>query len=417
MPDQDPGLILSDDEHLGDELILFGGSDGVTHLIDIDGAERHRWTSLGFPSRLLPPDRRRGDGVLLTQHGGDHRPDGAAFNNIFSIRGIAISDWAGTPIWMWSDPDGRLRPHHDWFVADDGDLVLLAAHDRVVPGFGPAAVAEPVIVRLDERGQVRWQWQAGDHIDELGLEPRGRAMLVDGAGISGGTQPGGTGFLGLNSIAAVGENRWFRGGDARFHPDNIIVTSREANAVFIVDHDSGAIVWVLAPTDPPDGATSPLHRLTASELPRRVDQLSAPQAAHLIPEGLPGAGNLLLLDTQAPAGLPPVSTGFIDGSRVLEIDPQRHEIRWQYTADLSGRPLWAFRTSVGGDASRLANGNTLITECVTGRIFQVTTSGAIVWEYRSPYSGRGYYGSRRQVTSNQVPRVQVVPRAWALEVL
>jgi hypothetical protein len=34
---------------------------------------------------------------------------------------------------------------------------------------------------------------------------------------------------------------------------------------------------------------------------------------------------------------------------------------------------------------RLPNGNTLITEGMHGRIFQVTPSGRVVWEYLTPY--------------------------------
>jgi hypothetical protein len=36
-------------------------------------------------------------------------------------------------------------------------------------------------------------------------------------------------------------------------------------------------------------------------------------------------------------------------------------------------------------AQRLPNGNTLITEGMHGRIFQVTPSGEVVWEYLTPY--------------------------------
>ena len=37
-------------------------------------------------------------------------------------------------------------------------------------------------------------------------------------------------------------------------------------------------------------------------------------------------------------------------------------------------------------AQRLPNGNTMIDEGATGRVFEVTPRGEIVWEYRSPYS-------------------------------
>jgi hypothetical protein len=30
------------------------------------------------------------------------------------------------------------------------------------------------------------------------------------------------------------------------------------------------------------------------------------------------------------------------GSRVLEIDPEKKEIVWQYTGESSGRPAWTF---------------------------------------------------------------------------
>ena len=38
-------------------------------------------------------------------------------------------------------------------------------------------------------------------------------------------------------------------------------------------------------------------------------------------------------------------------------------------------------------AHRMANGNTFICSGATGRIFEVTRAGAIVWEYRSPFVG------------------------------
>jgi len=41
-------------------------------------------------------------------------------------------------------------------------------------------------------------------------------------------------------------------------------------------------------------------------------------------------------------------------------------------------------------ANRLANGNTLITSGPQGRLFEVKTSGDIVWEYWSPYVGDVY---------------------------
>jgi hypothetical protein len=61
----------------------------------------------------------------------------------------------------------------------------------------------------------------------------------------------------------------------------------------------------------------------------------------------------------------------ISGSRVLEIDPQKNEIVWQYSAANSKQPGWAFYSSFISSARRLPNGNTLIDEGMNGRFFQV----------------------------------------------
>ena len=44
-------------------------------------------------------------------------------------------------------------------------------------------------------------------------------------------------------------------------------------------------------------------------------------------------------------------------------------------------------------ARRLPNGNTLITEGNSGRIFQVTSEGEVVWEYVNPHVGPEPMGS------------------------
>ena len=38
-----------------------------------------------------------------------------------------------------------------------------------------------------------------------------------------------------------------------------------------------------------------------------------------------------------------------------------------------------------GGAQRLQNGNTLITEAVFGRMFEVTQGGEVCWEYTNPH--------------------------------
>jgi len=68
-------------------------------------------------------------------------------------------------------------------------------------------------------------------------------------------------------------------------------------------------------------------------------------------------------------------------SRVLEVDPATNEIAWQYKAPT----VLAFYSFMVSGAERLAGGNTFITEGATGRLFEITPEGEVVWEYVSPF--------------------------------
>ena len=68
-------------------------------------------------------------------------------------------------------------------------------------------------------------------------------------------------------------------------------------------------------------------------------------------------------------------------SRAIEMDPTTGEIVWQYKAPQS----WTFFSPVVSSVQRLTNGNTLICEGLTGRVFEITQEGNLAWEYISPY--------------------------------
>ena len=68
-------------------------------------------------------------------------------------------------------------------------------------------------------------------------------------------------------------------------------------------------------------------------------------------------------------------------SKVVEVDPLTQEIAWSYR----GNKANGFYSAGLGTNQRLANGNTLITESMGGRAFEVTREGEIVWEFVSPH--------------------------------
>jgi hypothetical protein len=69
------------------------------------------------------------------------------------------------------------------------------------------------------------------------------------------------------------------------------------------------------------------------------------------------------------------------GSRVIEIDPKADEISWSY----QGKPMQQFFSGHISGAERLPSGSTLVCEGTSGRIFEVTRSQEVVWEWINPF--------------------------------
>ncbi|MDT4292077.1 arylsulfotransferase family protein [Methylomonas sp. MO1] len=386
--------------------VLFSGGDNIAHLIDLNGNSVHEWPDAASHSTLINPAVNGGKlgHIFVTQEttegkGTDLVP-GQVSKKI--TKTIAELDWDGKTVWRFGDkaPGGAAQQHHDWARLPNGNTVVLANLVHPVKGFKQPQVLDDVIYEVNPAGEVVWKWIASEHLQEFGFTPA-ELKLVRSAEIAD--------YLHVNNLKVVGPNRWYAAGDQRFHPDNLLIDARNANFIIIIDRKTGKVVWNLGPHYP----AASIEEQLARKVPRPVDQISAQHDAHIIPEGLPGAGNLLVFDNQGIAGYPPAPVPRTGGSRVLEIDPIKKEIVWQYTGESSGGPSWSFRSTHISAARRLPNGNTFIDEGQSGRLFQVTSDGDIVWEYINPYFRTGKDAvTGRATANNSVYRGQPVPYDW-----
>jgi len=129
-------------------------------------------------------------------------------------------------------------------------------------------------------------------------------------------------------------------------------------------------------------------------------QLYAQHDARWIPDGLPGAGHLLVFNN---------GTGRSGGdySSIAEIAPPR-DSSGHYALNAGeafgpAKPSWEyvaedreefFSSHISG-AERLPNGNTLVCSGEQGRMFEVDAAGRTVWDYVNPYQEslrRGFGG-------------------------
>jgi hypothetical protein len=403
------GVTLYDPARAYNSYFCFSSLDGATHLIDMDGNEVHRWNHVGNPGNVIDPGLVAGArGHVLLQLESVDDPRGG----IFRDKTVAELDWDGKPVWEWGEqaPGGAARQNHDWARLANGDALLLVAVPRAVPGLGPKVLGDQAIYEVTPAGKIVWSWVAGDHLPEFGFSPAGMRYLRERVRRN---PPEPYGYLEINDMQVLGPNKWFDAGDARFNPENIMIDARKGNVVLIISRETGKVVWRLGPVFP--GAEfSPDQRIEDRTIPRPVDQISGQHDAHLIPRGLPGAGNLLLFDDEGGAGFPPAALGIYAGSRILEIDPVKKQIVWQYTGEDSGRPVWSFFSSFVSSAQRLPNGNTLIDEGMNGRLFQITPAGEIVWEYVTPFVGHSIVNGKPS-TNSLTYRAQAVPYNWVPE--
>jgi hypothetical protein len=375
-------------------------------VIDMNGSIVKRWdgfnNSAGGPARVLP-------GGIVVAASGARPPHQESLE-------LIQRDFAGNVVWRFSRNEQittregmtiwSARQHHDWqreslpagyyspesTPAIEGSSTLILVHtNRTQNKVADVVLEDDRLIEVSWNGEVLWEWVASDHIDELGFAADARKVIRAAAAFN--KARGSFDWLHINSATYVGPNRWFDQGDTRFAPNNVIISSREASLLAIVARD-GRIVWRLGP----DFSESP-------EL-RAIGQIVGQHHAHLIPKGLPGAGNLLVFDNGGSSGYGFASPIAPEGrgafaratSRVLEINPVTLERIWSYT-----NPRF-FSTNISG-AQRLPNSNTLITAGAGGRMFEVTTEGAIVWEYMYPlFSGPN--------SANAVYRAYRIPYGW-----
>ena len=307
-----------------------------------------------------------------------------------------------------SNPVGYFMPGSDSLDISRGTLLALAHYnvqnDKINKNI---RLLDDALYEIDmATGKIVWTWKAADHVDEMGFDDAAFKAMQNYENKPRGEGDGFDWFH-QNCASYLGPNLWFDQGDKRFHPDNIILDSREAGLLAIVDRASGKIVW----------RAGPYYRDGDD---KKLGWIVGPHHTHMIPKGLPGEGNILLFDNGGQSGYGPPNDIAPNGigvirrqySRVVEFNPLTKDIVWEYSPGSMNLPNQKYGFELFSpfisSAQRLPNGNTLITEGSDGRVIEVTKDREIVWEYISPYPWDSSVPSIR----NLVYRAYRVPYDW-----
>ena len=360
----------------------------VVTLVDMSGKIVHRWSVWAMPPLMIP------GGSVIGARGQRDLPA----HVIQDAMDLTQESWDGQVEWTFSnwDADGTgvqmARQHHDlqregssvgyWAPGQaplaQGNTLVLAHKTRLAPLVSDRPLTDDVFYEVNWQGQLTgWEWSASDHVDQMGFDALARQAIHKNPGWDLTRQTGD--WLHINSLSWLGPNPWYsRLKDQRFHPKNLLFSSRNANFIAIVDHVSGAIVWRVGPD------------MSEGQPGDQLGQFVGQHHAHMIPNGLPGAGNILVFDNGSQSGYGG-SKGYPkhtrSWSRVVEFDPVTLSKVWEYGVSSSDDAGYYFSYMISS-AQRLPNGNTLITDGVAGHIFEVTPAKKMVWSYMSPFQDK-----------------------------
>ena len=303
--------------------------------------------------------------------------------------------WEGSVVWSfkdWPQLKGSKEPamiHHDFeregnpvgYYAPGQDFVangktLMLSHQVVSndPNVCEIPFDYDLIYEVDSDGKLTgFEWHSIDHIDELGLDDSARKFILNPKNYDPGGWEGKVfDFTHANTVSVLGKNKWYSDQkDERFNPNNIMMSFRNLGCLIIIDKSTGKIVWRVGPDwENPDFANL-------------GGPIIGQHQTHIIPYGLPGAGNVLLFDNGSGSGYGGTkgyATHTRGYSRILEFNPVTLERVWEYTNK-------GFYSNVISGTQRLPNGNTLICEGTTSRIFEVTAKKEKVWEIKTGVLG------------------------------
>ncbi len=439
------GLVLHDPAAFDGYTLFSPTLSTNTYLVDIEGRVVHTWAS------DLPP----GNVVELTDEGQLFRCarlDAPAFRRALGGGGrIRLLDWDGDVVWEWTLCDEEWLAHHDIEPLPNGNVLVLAwerksvdealavgrAPDQVGElGFWSEAIFEVRPV-LPDGGEIVWEWHAWDHMiqdrDEskpdhgspfdaphridVNGDPRLERVLsaaereqkaeamrkMRALGYLGDDDEGGVDeeLAASAGTAArpVFARDWLHANYVDYHPDFdlIMISVREFSELWVIDHST---------------TTEEARESTGGRWGRGGDLLyrwGNPQTyglgdesdreffvqhnTHWIPDGLPGAGNVLVFNNGD--GRPGGSYSSVD-EIVPPFDPEQgflredgkafgpNELAWTYAA----ADRESFFSFIVSSADRLPNGNTLVCDGTAGRLFEVTREGRIVWDYLNPFGAK-----------------------------
>ncbi|XOV69110.1 MAG: aryl-sulfate sulfotransferase [Fluviicola sp.] len=399
---------------LGLNKAYHGVSDGYTlfapllnsdvYLINNCGELMHQWdtgTKLGGNSVELLEDGR----LLKTSR--EHPLPATAITGGGGGQFVELIDWDGTVLWQYEYFDSAtVRAHHDVEFLPNGNVLILAwdlheYNDCIDSGRDPNFLPDSVIwsehiIEVDPNtDQIVWEWWLWDHVvQDFDSTKNNYGVIGDHPELMD------INFHGL--IGNPGLDDWIHANSIAYNPelDQIVMNSRHTGEFYIIDH-STTTQEAAGHTGGNSGMGGDiLYRWgnpVAYDQGNIIDgQLFGAHDVQWIADSLEGPNKLLVFNN----GWQRISSNDYSNVLKLELPWNAQTSKYDYTQGTAYEPqapYWEYLDTVNtlshgtkfysgyiSGAQALYNGNTFICDGAYGRLFEIDTNQAIVWEYYNP---------------------------------
>lgn len=315
---------------------------------------------------------------------------------------IEIRGWDNTLQWRFELNDSLFRLHHDFVVMPNGNILMISWElknlaESIAAGRDTSLLDEDEIwseYLLEVRPigadsfEVVWEWHAWDHlIQDYDSTKANYGVVADHPEL-----------INLNHTGVGGgEADWlhFNSLDYNDELNQLLISCPEFNEIWIIDH-STTTAQAATSSGGFSGVGGDLmfrwgNPMTYGNGDSTDIQLGYQHDAHWMDVGLnnsnPDFGKIILFNNRIGA----------DFSTVITLQPDFDTYEWEYRTQSNGQfrpaqpasvytrtPAQDMYSNILSSAQRLQNGNTLICVGRPGYSFEVTPSGQVVWEYRTP---------------------------------
>ncbi len=361
-------------------------SSTTVRLIDMNGTTVKTWPCTRTISWTLPYLILPARTMLRSQTVPNPPLPAAAYGGH-----IQLFAWDGTVLWNYYYSSQNHQQHHDIQPMPNGH-VLLQAVERKTRAEGEAMgrlgltgeMWPEEIVEVDpSTDSIVWEWHLWDHlIQDVDSTKPNYGVVRDHPELMN---------INFGPVGPYGGD-WVHANHIDYDPvlDQIVFSSHQLSEIYVIDHST-----TTAEARTHRGGNSNmggdfLYRWGNPQAYKRgtsSDQhLFVVHGANFIDEGLPGAGHILMFNN----GDRPGTTN--DYSSAEEIIPPRTGYTYYIHPDSAfgpRQPVWmysapgSFYSARISGTFRLSNGNTTICEGLTGRLFEVTPAGQVVWTFQT----------------------------------